>query len=78
LLTWKEPGVIGVVDAGGAKKKLDFNEVDGEKGYVPRSGTPPPPPSSREQKRSKKHVTPKKDKGTIVLAGSAEECHQAQ
>ncbi|KAK1643131.1 hypothetical protein QYE76_060936 [Lolium multiflorum] len=73
MLTWKEPGVIGMEDSTKVQRHLIMEKEDGGQRYEPRSGTPPPPPSAREQKRSKKHSTPKKDKNELGSAGSVEE-----
>ena len=72
MLEWKEPGVIAPAEGQEVRQKLTFEDGDGggsTKTYEQRSGTPPPPPSAREQKRSKKHVTPKKDKTMTESAG---------
>jgi hypothetical protein len=78
MLTWKEPGVIGMEDSTKVQRHLIMEKEDGGQRYEPRSGTPPPPPSAREQKRSKKHSTPKKDKNELGSAGSVEEHRRDQ
>ena len=76
-LTWTIPGVVEDSDEGSVKQ-LNSTEVNMEKKYPPREGTPLPPQSARELKCHKKKTTPKKYKKVTEEAASKTEDRWAQ